>query len=97
MARSLMTLAVAALLLLAATAAPASAAVISAIFPRSGSLLGGQMLTITGSGFAREGTVGSTMAYIGNNQCKHIEVRTDGDESGTAATTHPTPSAVIIP
>lgn len=63
-------------LALLAAASVSHAAVISSIYPSSGSLLGGQLLTITGSGFHREGTQGTTNAYVGNNLCKQIEVST---------------------
>lgn len=71
--RSLASVALASLALLAAGTA-SDAAVISSIYPTSGGLLGGQVLTITGSGFHREGTQGTTNAYVGNNLCKQIEV-----------------------
>jgi len=60
---------------LAASVAPVSVsgAVISAIYPRSGSLLGGQQLTLSGSGFMRAEEEGATTVYIGNNKCTQIE------------------------
>ena len=58
-------------------------AVIAAIQPRSGSLLGGQQLTLTGTGFMREGTEGMTRAFIGNNECKMIEVSPTTKEERT--------------
>jgi hypothetical protein len=60
----------------------ADAAVISAIFPRSGSLLGGQLITLSGSGFDRMETGGSTAVYIGNNLCPQLEV-SNQDTRGT--------------
>ena len=51
--------------------------VISQISPQYGSLAGGTLLTISGSGFARGGIVGSTDVYIGALRCDVIDYYSD--------------------
>ena len=50
---------------------------ISQIYPQYGSLAGGTLLTISGSGFARGGIVGSTDVYIGALRCDIIDYYSD--------------------
>jgi len=83
--------AAAALALAAAVlASPARGAVITGYSPLAGSLQGGTLLRVFGSGFSRGGLAGTTTVYVGNDACATIEYYSS-DELITCVTP---PSAV---
>eukprot|EP00638_Chattonella_subsalsa_P015791 CAMPEP_0117829880 /NCGR_PEP_ID=MMETSP0949-20121206/8130_1 /TAXON_ID=44440 /ORGANISM="Chattonella subsalsa, Strain CCMP2191" /LENGTH=3868 /DNA_ID=CAMNT_0005670717 /DNA_START=230 /DNA_END=11837 /DNA_ORIENTATION=- len=53
---------------------------ISSIAPYRGSYEGGTRLTITGSGFERDGQDGSTKVFIGSNLCETIEYYSNDEQ-----------------
>lgn len=55
----------------------AHAAVLYSVEPTTGSLAGGTMVTLRGSGFQRDGIVGSTDVFIGHMRCDIIDYYSD--------------------
>jgi len=67
----LSAVAIVTLLACAFIGADAQAAIVG-VAPLAGSLLGGTEVTISGSGFSRDGIAGTTTVYFGNDECVQI-------------------------